>query len=243
MPCTGCPEPKLSRVSGDPQHAAALLRSSCCTFTQQRPCSSAPAGRLAALLHPVEQVCCRGTSRCSTPCSRLLHPLQHGAARPQQRRSTLAPRPSWSGLRTPHSSHGSPQGPSTCTSSLGGSLMLRRCALGSNATSADAALRRHDVLRVSHGAGTATARRSGTRGRRCTSTWSNSQIDLPITRRKRSAWGCQVASPCTPRTPGHSAIAHPPCPRDGPPALAAPAIHSGVSRSRGGSHQRLPHAC
>ena len=49
-------------------------------------------------------------------------------------------------LRAPHKSDGSPRGPSTCTSSLGGSLMLRRCALGSSATSADAALRGYNLM-------------------------------------------------------------------------------------------------
>ena len=81
-------------------------------------------------------------------------------------------------LRAPHKSDGSPRGPSTCTSSLGGSLMLRRCALGSSATSADAALRRQDVLRVSHGAGPAAARRSRTRGASLGSTWRESKIGL-----------------------------------------------------------------
>ena len=56
--------------------------------------------------------------------------------------------------------------------------MLRRCALvRSNATSAGTALRRQDVLRVSHGAGTATAWRSQTRGASLASTWRDSKID------------------------------------------------------------------
>ena len=80
-------------------------------------------------------------------------------------------------LRAPHKSDGSPRGPSTCTSSLGGSLMLRRCALGSSATSADAAHRRQDVLHVSRGAGPAAARRSRTRGASLGSTWRESKID------------------------------------------------------------------
>ena len=79
--------------------------------------------------------------------------------------------------RTAHNLDGSRRGPSTCTSSLAGSLMLRRCALGSSTTSAGAALRRQDVLRVRRGAGSATARRSGTRGASCSSTWRDSKID------------------------------------------------------------------
>ena len=62
--------------------------------------------------------------------------------------------------------------------------MLRRCALASSATSADAALRRQDVLRVSHGAGTAAASRSGTRGVSRGSTWQDSKIDHRLHRER-----------------------------------------------------------
>ena len=62
--------------------------------------------------------------------------------------------------RTSYKPDGSRRGASTRAGSLDRFSRPRHCALASNATSVDAALRRQDVLRVSRGAGTTTARRS-----------------------------------------------------------------------------------
>ena len=77
------------------------------------------------------------------------------------------------------------------------------------------------------------------------------QLDLarfenrpPSTRRKHSTWRCQVASPCTARTPGRSAIGRSPCPATARPPSQRQRLHSGISRSRSGSsHERLLCAC
>ena len=69
--------------------------------------------------------------------------------------------------------------------------------------------------------------------------WYKPRLDLarfedrpPRARRKRSTWGCQVASLCTPRTPKRSVIRRAPRPTTAHPRSRRQPLHSGVSRSR-----------